>query len=144
MGFTTTIPICMSLNESSALALDLAAEDLATAQGDGQLIDALNANHRLWLRLSAIAHQCGWRFPDRKQAEFVMTTIHLACRSGSGDHALILADINRDLSSKLTHGRDLTSIRNRATLAWREMGRPLSLESWLMLEMERKAKFQLH
>lgn len=136
------IPVRLTLTESTAAALAEAADDLCTACDADRFIAALDMNHRLWLTLAQIATAKSWQDPNRHLADFVVTASRTAGRGLSDERLETLVEINREVSQRLTHGRSLTPIRQRAKLAWQERGRPygVPLERWLIAEMERQAK----
>ncbi|CAA7621444.1 conserved hypothetical protein [Magnetospirillum sp. LM-5] len=136
------IPVRLSLEESSAVALLEAAEELSTAHDAERFVAALDTNHRVWMALSDVARRSAWKVFERRLADFVMTTTRKAGKGVRDDDVETLIGINRDLSSRLANGRDLGAIRRRAHLAWQEggKGRGLSLDRWLIAEMERKAQ----
>lgn len=138
------IPVRLSLQESSAIALAEAADDLANARDAGSFLAALETNHRLWRTLAEVAHRHRWEALDRRLADFVTATTAKAGRGVPDEHLETLIGINREVSAKLAH--DAQSARRRALLAWQEKGKPLGLklESWLIAEIERKAQYALH
>lgn len=139
-----TIPVVLSLEESTAIALVEAADALSYADDHIQRLAALDTNHRLWLILTDLAQQNGWRLPDRRPTDYAINTARRAGKPLSAELISALVDMNRRMSERLTGGRDLAAIRRRAHLAWEERGRPygLRLQRWLVYEMERKA--QIH
>lgn len=143
MGIVS-IPVRLTLSESSAVALTMAADELAAACDAPNFLAALDTNHRLWLTLSDIAHISKWTVPDRRLSDFVMTTSHKAGRKTGDDLIETLIGINREVSSKLAGNQNMDAIQRRATLAWEERGRPYGhgLERWLIAEMERKARIR--
>lgn len=136
-----TIPVRLTLSESSAVALSKAADDMACANDSEHFLAALDANHRLWQALGRIAHSKGWNIPEPRVADFVMTTTHKAGRGTTDDQIETLIAINRDIAQHLTAGQNMEQVQRRAELAWRERGRPhgIKLDLWLIGEMERKA-----
>lgn len=140
MGMMTTIPVRLTLEESSAVALTTAAKHLDAAHDADDFAAALDNNHRLWLLLCEIADTSGWAATDRRLTDFVMTTSRKAGRGVDDDHIEALIDINRSVSARLTGGRDLSAIQRRAMLAWQESGWVQSLERWLLAEIQRKAR----
>jgi hypothetical protein len=140
---SVSIPVRLTLPESSAVALTKAADDMADARDSAHFLAALDANHRLWEALSRIAHTKGWNIPSRV-TDFVMTTTHKAGRSTGDDKIETLIAINRDVAAQLAAGQDLELVQRRAELAWRERGRPygVRLDHWLIDEMERKARLR--
>lgn len=140
MGTMTTIPVRLTLEESSAVALATAARYLDAAHDAREFAAALDNNHRLWLLLCEIADRDGWAAADRRLTDFVMATSRKAGRGVDDDHVEALIDINRTVSAELTGGRDLSSIQRRAVLAWQESGWVQSLEHWLLGEIQRKAR----
>jgi hypothetical protein len=141
---SVSIPVRLTLPESSAVALTKAADDMADAHDNEHFLAALNGNHRLWLALAEIAHAKGWSFPDRRVTDFVMNTTHKAGRHTGDDQIEALIAINRDMAAQLAGGQDLEMVARRAELAWREHGRPygMRLDQWLIGEMERKARLR--
>ena len=136
------IPVRLTLAESTAAALAEAADDLCAAADADRFVAALDINHRLWLALSRIASSQAWHDPTRHLAEFVVTASRTAGRGLSDERLETLVEINREVSKRLTSGRSLSPIRQRAKLAWQERGRPygVPLERWLIAEMERQAR----
>lgn len=136
------IPVRLTLNESTAAALAEAADDLCRACDADRFVAALDVNHRLWLALSRIASAKSWLDPNRHLADFVVSASRTAGRGLSDEKLEALVEINREVSKRLTSGRALSPIRQRAKLAWQERGRPygVPLERWLIAEMERQAK----
>lgn len=136
------IPVRLTLAESTAAALAEAADDLCSATDAECFVAALDTNHRLWLTLSQIATAKAWDAPNRHLADFVVTASRTAGRGLSDERLEALVEINREVSKRLTSGRPLPAIRQRAKLAWQERGRPLGvpLERWLIAEMERQAR----
>lgn len=136
------IPVRLSLEESSAAALLEAADELSTARDAAHFVAALDTNHRVWLTLTDIAGRGAWKVFERRLADFVVATTRKAGKGVHDDDVETLIGINRDLSARLANGRDLGSIRRRAQLAWQEAGRArgISLDRWLIAEMERKAQ----
>ncbi len=141
---SVSIPVRLTLPESSAVALTKAADDMADASDSQRFLAALDGNHRLWHSLSRIAAAKGWSMPDRRVAEFVMTTTHKAGRRTGDDQIEALIAINREIAAQLAGSQDLELVTRRAELAWRERGRPygVRLEQWLIAEMERKARLR--
>lgn len=141
MGIVS-MPVRLTLPESSAVALSLAADDMAGATSNTKFLAALDGNHRLWLSLSAIARINGWGTPDSRISDFVMATTRKAGRQTGDDQIETLITINRDMALRLVDGHDLDAIQRRAMLAWQERGRPygLIMDRWLIAEMERKAR----
>lgn len=141
---SVSIPVRLTLPESSAVALTKAADDMADASDPSRFVAALNGNHRLWQALAEIADAKGWTFPDRRITDFVMKTTHKAGRSTGDDQIETLIAINRDMASQLAGGQDMETVTRRAELAWRERGRPygVRLDQWLITEMERKARLR--
>lgn len=139
-----SIPVRLTLAESSAVALTMAADELAAACNTIKFLAALDTNHRLWLTLSDIAQASNWATPDRRLSDFVMATSHKAGRKTGDDMIETLIGINRDIAAKLAGTQDMEAVQRRATLAWQERGRPygLGLERWLIAEMERKARIR--
>lgn len=140
---SVSIPVRLTLPESSAVALTKAADDMADARDKTHFVAALNANHRLWRALSEIAHSKGWNIPARV-SDFVMATTHKAGRATSDDQIETLIAINREIAAQLAAGQNLELVTRRAELAWRERGRPygVKLDHWLISEMERKARLR--
>lgn len=138
---TASIPVRLSIEESSAIALTEAADDLANARDTGAFLAALETNHRLWLILAEVARRHGWNALDRRLAEFVAATTAKAGRGLPDEHLETLIGINREVSAKLT--RNAASAHRRAVLAWQEHGKPygLRLDNWLIAEIQRKAQF---
>lgn len=136
------IPVRLTLAESTAAALAEAADDLCSATDADRFVAALDVNHRLWLALSRIALDQSWHEPTRHLADFVVSASRSAGRGLSDERLETLVEINREVSKRLASGRALSPIRQRAKLAWQERGRPygVSLERWLIAEMERQAK----
>lgn len=141
---SVSIPVRLTLPESSAVALTKAADDMADAHDSSCFVAALNINHRLWQALSEIADAKGWAIPDRRIADFVMKTTHKAGRRTGDDQIETLIAINRDMAAQLAGGQDMETVTRRAELAWRERGRPygVKLDQWLVGEMERKARLR--
>ncbi|MCR6632735.1 MAG: flagellar biosynthesis regulator FlaF [Magnetospirillum sp.] len=141
---SVSIPVRLTLPESSAVALTRAADEMADACDNQRFLAALDGNHRLWRALNEIAHAKGWRIPDRRIADYVMSTTHKAGRATSDDQIETLIAINRDMAAQLAGGQDLELVQRRAELAWRERGRPygVRLDHWLIAEMERKARLR--
>lgn len=141
---SVSVPVHLSLPESSAVALTKAADDMADAGDSQHFVAALNANHRLWRALSEIASAKGWTFPDRRTAEFVVKTTHKAGRRTGDDQIETLISINREIAAQLAGNQNLELVTRRAELAWRERGRPygVKLDHWLIKEMERKARLR--
>lgn len=141
MGIAS-IPVRLSIQESSAMALRKAADDLANAADTETFLAALEANHRLWRTLAAVAVNQGWPDLDGDMADFVLRTSAKAGRGLRDELVESLIDINRRVSARLARGRDVESVGRRVVLAWKETGQPygLSLESWLLSEIERKAR----
>lgn len=139
---SVSIPVRLTLPESSAVALTKAADDMADASNSTLFLAALNANYRLWQALSEIAEARGWTVPDRRTTEFVVKTTHKAGRRTGDDQIETLIAINREMAAQLAAGQDLELVTRRAELAWRERGRPygVRLDHWLIGEMERKAR----
>lgn len=139
---TACIPIRLSIEESSAIALKEAADDLATAHGPGKCLAALEANRRLWLILGDVARQRCWVALENRLADVVLSTSARLLGGATDEHVAALIGINREVSAKLAP-RNADSARRRALLAWQEHGKPfgLSLESWLIGEIQRKARF---
>lgn len=136
------IPVRLTLSESTAAALATAADDLSAANDTEHFLAALEGNHRLWQVLTTIAQRNDWIEPNRHLADFVVAASRTAGKGLRDEHLETLVEINRDLSTRLARGRELARIRQRATLAWKERGRPLgfSFERWLINEMERLAQ----
>ncbi len=140
MGMMTTIPVRLTLEESSAVALATAARHLDAAQDADDFAAALDNNHRLWLLLCEIGDRNCWAATDRRLTDFVVATSRKAGRGVDDDHVEALIDINRSVSARLTAGRDLSAIQRRAMLAWQESGWVQSLERWLLAEIQRKSR----
>lgn len=138
---TASIPVRLSIEESSAIALKEAADDLANARDTESFLAALETNHRLWLTLAEVARRHGWKALDRRLAEFVTATTATAGRGVPDEHLETLIGINREVSARLTRNAD--SARRRALLAWQEYGKPygLKLDNWLIAEIRRKAHY---
>lgn len=136
------MPVRLTLPESGAVALAESADHLDRACDTYAFLAALDNNHRLWLALAEIADRQGWQSPDRRLADYVMATSCKAGRAVRDDHVQSLIDINRKVSADLLGGGRLEPVRSRVTLAWEEQGRPfgLTLDRWLVAEMERKAR----
>ncbi|MGE5477194.1 MAG: flagellar biosynthesis regulator FlaF [Bacteroidales bacterium] len=141
---SVSIPVRLTLPESSAVALTKAADDMADASDSRRFLAALDANHRLWRALSEIAEAKGWTVPDRRTTEFVVKTTHKAGRRTGDDQIETLIAINREMAARLAGSQDLELVTRRAELAWRERGRPygVKLDHWLIGEMERKARMR--
>lgn len=141
---SVSIPVRLTLPESSAVALTKAADEMADASDSQHFLAALNANHRLWLTLSEISAAKGWTVLDRRIADFVIATTHKAGRRTGDDQIETLIAINREMAAHLTDGQDVEMVTRRAELAWRERGRPygVKLDHWLIGEMERKARLR--
>lgn len=139
-----TIPVRLTLPESSAVALTKAADDMSDARDNDHFLAALHANHRVWRSLTEIARAKNWAFPDRRIADFVMSTSTKAGRQTGDDAIETLIAINRDTAARLADGQNLELVTRRAELAWRERGRPygVKLDHWLVSEMERKARLR--
>lgn len=139
---SVSIPVRLTLPESSAVALTKAADDMADATDSQRFLAALESNHRLWRSLSRIAAAKGWNLPDRRMTEFVMNTTHKAGRRTGDDQIETLIALNREVAAHLAGDQDLELVTRRAELAWHERGRPygMRLEQWLISEMERKAR----
>lgn len=136
------IPVRLTLAESTAAALAEAADDLSAATDADRFVAALDINHRLWLTLVQIAAAQDWHHLNRHLADFVVSASRTAGRGLSDERLETLVEINREVSKRLTSGRPLPAIRQRAKLAWQERGRPygLPLDRWLIAEMERQAR----
>ncbi len=136
------IPVRLTLAESTAAALAEAADDLSSACDADRFVAALDVNHRLWLTLAQIAAAQDWRHLNRHLADFVVSSSRTAGRGLSDERLETLVEINREVCKRLTSGRALPAIRQRAKLAWQERGRPygLPLDRWLISEMERQSK----
>ncbi|MCA1910072.1 MAG: DUF2934 domain-containing protein [Magnetospirillum sp.] len=136
------IPVRLTLVESTAAALAEAADDLSAATDPDRFVAALDINHRLWLTLVQIAADQDWHHLNRHLADFVVSASRTAGRGLSDERLETLVEINREVSKRLTSGRPLPAIRQRAKLAWQERGRPygLPLDRWLISEMERQAR----
>ena len=143
MTGSATIPVRLSLEESTAAALLEAAEELSAARDAEHFIQALDTNHRVWMTLNDIATRNSWKLLDRRLAEYAVTTSKKAGCGVRDDDVETLIGINRNVSARLTGGHDLAAIQRRAMLAWQENGRPrgMTLKRWLIAEMERKARF---
>lgn len=141
---SVSIPVRLTLPESSAVALTKAADDMADAGDSHRFVAALSANHRLWRALGEVADAKGWTVPDQRTREFVVSTTHKAGRRTGDDQIETLIAINRDTAAQLAAGQDLELVTRRAELAWRERGRPygVKLDHWLISEMERKARLR--
>lgn len=141
---SVSIPVRLTLPESSAVALTKAADDMADASDSQRFVAALSANHRLWRALSEIASAKGWSVPDRRTTDFVVKTTHKAGRRTGDDQIETLIAINREMAVQLSGGQNLEMVTRRAELAWRERGRPygVKLDHWLINEMERKARLR--
>lgn len=141
---SVSIPVRLTLPESSAVALTKAADDMADASDSHRFVTALSGNHRLWRALSEISAAKGWTIPDRRIADFVVSTTHKAGRRTGDDQIETLIAINREVAAQLAGGQDLELVTRRAELAWRERGRPygVRLDQWLIAEMERKARLR--
>lgn len=141
---SVSIPVRLTLPESSAVALTKAADDMADARDKQHFLAALDGNHRLWRALNEVAAAKGWAVPDRRVSEFVMATTHKAGRRTGDDQIETLIAINREIASQLAGGQELELVTRRAELAWRERGRPygVKLDHWLIAEMERKARLR--
>jgi hypothetical protein len=137
-----TIPVRLTLAERCAVALASAAADLDTADDAGKFVAALESNYRLWVILAEVARRNELSAPDSRLADYVVTA---SGKSGSAirDEVIeTLIGINREVSARLAEGRDLAAIRQRAELAWQENSQEwnLSLQRWLMQEIERKGR----
>lgn len=134
------IPVKLSLAESGAAALEIAAGELDSADAPDKFIAALDNNHRLWLTLTEIAPTHGWSLPAQ-MADFVLSTSRKAGHCVCDDQVEALIAINHRLSRSLAGERDLGSIRRRAELAWseRSVDAPQPLDYWLLGEMRRKS-----
>lgn len=143
---TMSIPVRLSIEESSAIALGAAADDLANAQDADAFLAALDTNRRLWLVLAEIARRHRWPAVDHRQADFVAATTATAGKGISDQQLEALIGINREVSARLTRGRNPAAARRRALLAWQEQGKPhgLPLDAWLIAEIQRKARYLLH
>lgn len=141
---SVSIPVRLTLPESSAVALTKAADEMADASDSSHFVAALNCNHRLWRALSEIASAKGWAIPDRRITDFVVNTTHKAGRRTGDDQIETLIAINRDMAAQLAGGQNIELVTRRAELAWRERGRPygVKLDQWLVAEMERKARLR--
>lgn len=141
---SVSIPVRLTLPESSAVALTKAADDMADASDSHHFLAALDSNHRLWRTLSEISAAKGWTLPDRRVVDFVVGTTHKAGRRTGDDQIETLIAINREVAAHLAGGQDLEMVTRRAELAWRERGRPygVRLDHWLIGEMERKARLR--
>lgn len=141
---SVSIPVRLTLPESSAVALTKAADDMADAGDSQRFVAALSANHRLWRALNDIAESKGWVIPDRRTRDFVVSTTHKAGRRTGDDQIETLIAINREVAAHLAGNQDLELVTRRAELAWRERGRPygIRLDLWLVGEMERKARLR--
>ena len=135
------IPIILTLAEICAIALAEAAEALDDADDANTFLSAIETNHRLWLTLTAIARRHLDDVIDQRTADFV---ISMSYKSGSGipdQNIEALIGVNNELAATLTAGRDLTPIRRRAELAWKEGGgHGMTLRTWLLSEIDRKTR----
>lgn len=136
---SATIPVRLSIEESSAIALKEAADELANARDTGAFLAALDNNHRLWQTLADLSSRRKWQALDSRLADFVTATSAKAGRGVPDEHLETLIGINRDVAAKLA--RDGESAYRRAVLAWQEYGKPrgLRLHVWLISEIRRKA-----
>ena len=141
-----SIPVRLTLTESTAAALAAAADDLCQAASIEDFFAALDANHRLWLTLARIATSQDWSHPNRRLSDFVVGASGGAGRGLSDERLQALVEINREVSGRLAQGRSLAPIRQRAQLAWQERGQPhgVPLGRWLVAEMERQDRVTAH
>ncbi|HLO78633.1 MAG TPA: flagellar biosynthesis regulator FlaF [Magnetospirillum sp.] len=141
---SVSIPVRLTLPESSAVALTKAADDMADARDSEHFLAALHGNHRLWRTIGEISRAKGWTIPHQRIVDFVVNTTHKAGRSTGDDQIETLIAINRDIAAQLAEGQDIELVTRRAELAWRERGRPygVKLDHWLIGEMERKARLR--
>ncbi|MBI3445192.1 MAG: DUF2934 domain-containing protein [Magnetospirillum sp.] len=125
----------LTLAETGALALSLAAGDLDRAEDTATFLKALERNQRVWRTLAHIAASRAWQFPNERQVAYALSTVD----KGANDARIsALIDINREVSNILAHGDDIARIRDRAYAIWEERGHPQGqdMEHWLLAEME--------
>lgn len=127
----------LSLAESGAVALAEAASDLDNADDPVLFLRALERNRRLWQALKDVAERENWGIPNRRLADYALSTARKMGRGVNDEHVSALIDINRRVSVELAGG-DVERIRQRAYFIWLESGRPQGqdLEHWLMAEIE--------
>lgn len=124
----------LTLAESGALALEVAAVRLDRAGDADQFVSALENNRRVWQAIRDIARRNDWAVPTSSLADYVLST----GRGANDDRVHALIHINRRVSAELAQGGDIQRIRERAYYIWEERGRPhgQDIEHWLLAEME--------
>ena len=139
---TLSIPVRLPLGELGAVALALAAANLAEASDRQTFLTALEDNHHLWRILVSVAQQQSWKTPAPRQAEFVMNVSRKCGVGVCDDHVEALIDINSRVATQLIGGGDLQRATARAALAWNEtgLGETISLHQWLRDEILRKTR----
>jgi len=135
------IPIKLTLAEICAIALAEAAEALDDADDANTFLTAIETNHRLWLTLTTIVRRHLDDVIDQRTADFVISMSYKAGRGIPDQNIEALIGVNADLAATLTGGCDLTPIRRRAELAWKEAGvHGMTLRTWLLSEIDRKTR----
>lgn len=128
-------PIRLGLAEVCAAALIETADAIEEARDAAAFLDALDANHRLWLSVGGIGVIDGWIVPARRDTEFA---IHQSSRLGRGvtdsDVAALVA-INRRTAGELLADGDITRVCIRVRLAYRESGAGIGFVPWLLAAM---------
>lgn len=129
--------IRLTLIESGALALDVAAAQLDDADEPGKFLRALEGNRKVWQTIRDVAERNNWHVPSRRVADYALATAGKMGRGVADEQLTTLIDINRRISHELAGG-DIEHIRERAYFIWENRGRPhgQDIEHWLLAELE--------
>lgn len=138
-----TFPVTLSLEEACAAALAEAARRLGADTDAQSFVEALSHNHLLWRALTMAARHNGWDVGDPRTVGFVMDTLR-KCGFGVVDSDIEgLIAINLGVADRLLAGRPLDRVVERAHHAWRQAERPITLEDWLLQQIEYKTMRRL-
>ncbi len=137
----STLPIRLSLEESSVAALAEAADRLGDAASADAFLSALDGNYRLWRALIDASRRNRWDLFDHRTSDFIMATLRKCGRGVVDADIETLIEINHRTSRSLAPDGDVGRIRERATLAWRKSSRnkALPLGAWLVDQIELRA-----
>lgn len=131
------IPIRLSLAEVCAAALMEAADDIEEAHAAAAFMDALDSNHRLWLAVRELGVIDGWILPPRRDADFAIQRSSRLGRGVTDAEVAALVAINRRMADHLTANGDVTRVRTRVRLAYREGGGGVGFVPWLLSQMHK-------
>jgi len=137
-----SIPIRLTLAEFCAIALMEAADTVEAADDAAAFISALDGNEAPWLNLREIGTRDKWAVPSPRDGDRAIKCSSRLGRAVTAADIAALITINRRVAEDLVDDGDLSRIRARARLGYREGGGGDFL-SWLMAQINKKAFLHL-